>query len=501
MTSRVSYGICNTFHFLYILALSMTAQSPTILPVILSGGSGTRLWPLSREASPKPFIPLPDGESLLIKAFKRAALPSVTEMLILTRDDLYFRTKDHFEASGLSSAINPTYILEPFGRNTGAAIMVATQYAQRHYGDDVILLFLSADHFILDQEGFVMSVAHAIEVASRGYLTTFGITPTYPEIGYGYIEQGVPIADSEGYTVQRFTEKPDLATAQTFIAEGKYLWNAGIFCFRASAFLAEATLVAPLLTQHVAQTISATDITSSPIRLDSASFEKVEDISIDVAVMEHSQKVAVIPATFDWRDVGSWNAMSELTEKDMNDNQHEGEVFSIDTKNTYINSPHRLTATIGITDLIIVDTPDALLIAHKERGQDVKKVAEHLKREGHESYLLHRTVHRPWGTYTILEEGNGFKIKRITVNAGASLSLQSHVNRSEHWVIVHGIAKIINGEDEILLHANEGAFVKAGNKHRLSNPGSETLVMIETQVGGYLGEDDIVRYDDHYGRA
>ena len=479
----------------------MQTTEKQIIPVILSGGAGTRLWPLSREASPKPFIPLSDGESLLTKTFKRAgAIPKVTDIIVITRADLFWRTQDHFALSGLDD-IKVEYLLEPFGRNTAGAVKIAARFAKERFGEDVILLFLSADHLIEDNVKFQHAVASAAHLASGGHLVTFGIIPTHPETAYGYIEQGKAIDESAGFVVSRFVEKPDKATAETFIANGNFLWNAGIFCFTPKTLLAEATRVAPEIVRAVETCITATDLTKFPITLDESTFDKLPDISIDNALMERSKKVVVVPADFDWKDIGSWLSMSGLTNPDEHGNRIHGETFSLHTKNTYINAPDRLVATIGVEDLIIIDTPDALLITHKDRTQDVKKIAQHLKASNHQGYLYHRTVHRPWGTYTILEEGNGFKIKRITVKPGASLSLQSHKHRSEHWVIVSGIAKIVNGDEEIRLNTNESTFVKAGNKHRLSNPGRDTLIMIETQVGGYLGEDDIMRYDDHYGRA
>ncbi len=472
-----------------------------ILPVILSGGSGTRLWPVSREASPKPFITLPDGESFLQKTFRRAAaLPDVTDILVVTRADLYWRTQDHFKALQLQNT-EIEYLLEPFGRNTAGAVGIATEYAKNKYGDDTILLIFSADHLIEDEAEFKRTIASAVELAYKGMLVTFGILPTHPETAYGYIEKGALIPQTLGHAVTRFIEKPDLANAKRFIEDEKFLWNAGIFAFKASIFLSESDRVSPLVSRIAREVLSASDLTTSPFVLHEATFAQLPNISIDNAIMELSDRVAVVPSRFDWKDIGSWNAMADLIESDESGNRTKGEVFMMGTKNSYIHSPHRLTATIGLEDLIIIDTPDALLVANKNNTQEVKKVTEHLKSIGHQGYMYHLTVHRPWGTYTILEEGNGFKIKRITVKPGASLSLQSHEHRSEHWVIVNGIAKIVNGEEEIILNTNEGAFVKAGNKHRLSNPGEEELVMIETQVGGYLGEDDIVRYDDHYGRT
>ena len=365
---------------------------------------------------------------------------------------------------------------------------------------DTILLIFSADHLIEDEAEFQTTIASAIELADRGMLVTFGIVPTHPETAYGYIEKGALIPQTLGHAVTRYIEKPDLANATRFIADEKFLWNAGIFAFKASTFLAESERISPEIVRIAREILRESDLTTAPFVLHEETFAQLPNISIDNAIMELSDKVAVVPSSFDWKDIGSWNAMADLIESDEAGNRTKGEVFMMGTKNSYIHSPHRLTATIGLEDLIIIDTPDALLVANKNNTQEVKKVTEHLKSMGHQGYMYHLTVHRPWGTYTILEEGNGFKIKRITVKPGASLSLQSHEHRSEHWVIVRGTAKIVNGDEEIILNINESAFVKAGNKHRLSNPGETELVMIETQVGGYLGEDDIVRYDDRYGR-
>lgn len=472
-----------------------------LIPIILSGGSGTRLWPVSREASPKPFIMLPDGESLLQKAFKRAAqLPGVTDLIVITRTDLFWRSEDHFKLSSISG-IRVNYLLEPFGRNTAGAITIAAEFAQQKFGEDVTLLVLSADHLISSQEVFAEDVAMAIRLAQSGFLVTFGIPPTYPETAYGYIETGGPIEHSSGMRVERFTEKPDRVTAERFIESGRYLWNAGIFCFTPNSLLSEAALHAPQALHAVEECLAATQTNQQPINLDEQTFAVLPNISIDNALLEHSSRVAVVPARFDWKDIGSWDAMAKLTESDEYGNRTVGNVYAMGTKNSYIHSPARFTTTIGVEDLIIVDTPDALLVAHKDHAQEVKKITEHLKSNNKEEYLYHRTVHRPWGTYTILEEGVGFKIKRITVKPGATLSLQSHVHRSEHWVVIQGTARVVNGDQEIHLSTNESTFVKAGNKHRLANPhDSEELAIIETQVGAYLGEDDIKRYDDQYGR-
>ncbi len=473
-----------------------------LIPVILSGGSGKRLWPLSRESSPKPFIELAGRGSLLQMAVTRAAtLRDVSDVVIVTREELYWRTRDHVESSGLQSS-RAHYLLEPVGRDTASAITVATLYVREKCGKDTTMLVLSADHIIEDYDAFLGDVEKARVLAEKGFLVTFGVPPTRPDIAFGYLKKGSLIPGTEGFRVERFIEKPDTRHAEELIVSGNNFWNAGIFYFATESFLEEARFHIPEMLKNGLECLKDLDIADHRTLLHSEPFGQFPSISIDHALMEVSQRVAVIPVCFDWQDIGSWNAMAELTDNDNDGNRVCGEVFSVHTKNSYVHAPDRLVATIGIKDLLIVDTPDALLVAHKDHAQEVKRVTEHLKDIGHESYLLHRTVHRPWGTYTILEEGEGFKIKRITVKPGAKLSLQSHVHRSEHWVVIRGEAVIVNGEEEVALQMNESAFVRAGNKHRLINPHEhDELVIIETQVGVYLGEDDITRYDDQYQRT
>ncbi|MES2025563.1 MAG: mannose-1-phosphate guanylyltransferase/mannose-6-phosphate isomerase [Pseudomonadota bacterium] len=476
-----------------------------LLPIILSGGAGSRLWPVSREALPKPFIALPDGETLLQKTLKRAiALPGVEHVLTVTNRDYYFLTRDEYESNASqldSGGVVHDYLLEPLGRNTAPAIAAAAVHAARKHGESVILLVLPADHLIKEHALFAQAVTHAQELASQGYLVTFGIKPTAPETGYGYIESGDALAGSQACKVARFVEKPDLATAKDYLASGRFTWNSGMFCFTAGTMLSALRDCAPEVLAAVEKTFAATALDKDPVVLDAAAFASVPDISIDYAVMEKAEKVAVIPVSFDWSDIGSWSALAELVAPDERGNRASCETVLVDADNCFIQSDSRMIAAVGVDDLFIVDTPDALLIAHNSRAQDVKSVVAQLKLLSHATVQHHRTTHRPWGTYTVLEEGDGFKLKRIVVKPGASLSLQMHHHRSEHWVVVSGTAKVINGEQDILVQRNESTYIPAGTAHRLTNPGVVDCVMIEVQTGDYLGEDDIVRLEDRYGRV
>lgn len=469
-----------------------------LVPTILCGGAGTRLWPVSRESHPKPFIRLADGQSLLQKAFLRgAALKGTVEILTATNRELAFKTQDEYRE--VNGAYVPTaYILEPFGRNTAPAIAAAALHVAAAHGDDAILLVLPADHLISDAAAFSAAVAAAVALAAKGEIVTFGIKPDAPETGYGYIE-------ADGNRVVRFVEKPALETAKQYLAAGQYLWNSGMFCFAAGAMLREMEAHCPDVLQatraclDASQKVQGKGITQTELHGDL--FATAPDISIDYAVMEKSTRVAVVPCAIGWSDIGSWNAIGDLSTQDANGNRVMGHALMHDTANCYIQSHDRMVGTVGVENLIIIDTPDALLVADRARAQDVKHVYAGLKANGHEAYKLHRTVHRPWGTYTVLEEDSGYKIKRIEVKPGASLSLQMHHHRSEHWIVVAGMAKVVNGEGELLLRTNESTYIPAGHKHRLQNPGVIELVMIEVQSGDYLGEDDIVRFDDIYGRV
>ena len=425
-----------------------------LVPVILSGGAGTRLWPVSREGHPKPFMRLADGQSLLQKTFLRGARQEgAGEVLTITNRDYYFRSKDEYAALRQREP-RQSFLLEPFGRNTAPAILLGAFKVREAHGDDAVMLVLPADHLIADTAGFARHVQHAVAAARQGKLVTFGIVPTAPETGFGYIACGA--ADGHIRQVRGFVEKPSLEVAQGYLASGDYLWNSGMFCFTAGAALAAFREHCPaLFAAGEACWAASRGEGSATTEIDADSFAGLEDISIDYAIMEKAANVAVVPASFDWSDIGSWNAMSQLVEPDENNNRAIGETITFASHGCYIHGDDR----------------------------------------------LHRTVSRPWGTYTVLEEGDRYKIKRIEVKPGASLSLQMHHHRNEHWIVVSGMARVTNGEKgEFLVHTNESTYIPAGHKHRLENPGVIDLVMIEVQSGEYLGEDDIVRFADNYGR-
>jgi mannose-1-phosphate guanylyltransferase len=472
-----------------------------LIPTILCGGAGSRLWPVSREMHPKPFIRLADGQSLLQKAWLRGAvLSGVIEVLTVTNRDLFFKTEDEYRevSKGRLAALSNSFILEPFGRNTAPAIAAAALYAAETHGDDALLLVLAADHLIADQAAFSTAVTKAVGLAQQGKLVTFGIQPEAPETGYGYIE-------SEGNKVLRFVEKPCLEKAQEYLASGRYLWNSGMFCFAAGVMLREMEQHCPEILaatrQCMAQSRKVEGKGFSQVGLAPELFDQISDDSIDYAVMEKSANVAVVPCSIGWSDIGSWSALGDLTVADERGNRIQGEALLHDVNDCYIQSNERIVGAVGISNLIIIDTPDAILVADRSRAQDVKHLYASLKADGHEAHKLHRTVYRPWGTYTILEENTRFKIKRIEVRPGGKLSLQMHHHRSEHWIVVSGAALVTNGEREILVNINESTYIPAGHKHRLENVGVVDLVMIEVQSGEYLGEDDIVRFDDKYGRV
>ena len=498
-----------------------------LMPVILSGGAGTRLWPVSREAYPKPFMRVGDQESLLQKALLRglaardvpAGAASAHEGVpcaIVTNKEYYFLTRDEIAtlvapAAGATAAsgsadltLRPTLLLEPAGRNTAPAIALAALWAEATHGAATELLVLPADQLVRDLEGFCAAARTARALARQGRIALFGIQPAVPETGFGYIELGAALPEARSFRVARFVEKPALDKAMEYVASGRHVWNSGMFCFRADTILAALAAHAPdvlaaarLAWQAVRQDGNATD----RIDFDAASFAAMPAISIDYAVMEKADNIAVVTCDFGWSDVGSWKSYSEQLPADPDGNTTVGDALLIDAHHCHVQADKRLVAAVGVDNLVVVDTPDALLVASRERAQDVRAVVEHLKERGHESIRLHQTTARPWGTYTVLEEGPRFKIKRIEVKPGQSLSLQLHEHRSEHWVVVSGRASVTNGESEFAVEANESTFIPARVRHRLENRTNEPLVIIEVQCGNYLGEDDIVRFSDLYQRA
>lgn len=479
-------------------------MSSPLVPVILSGGAGTRLWPVSREALPKPFMRLGDGRSLLHRTLMRTQQLAAESVWIVTNRDYYFLSRDELEDCALARAGKVRYLLEPAARNTAPAIAVATLAVAHAHGEDALMLVLPADHLIDDEAGFAACVQRAMALAaSEGRLVTFGISAKSPETAYGYIESGLALQHG-GFAVRRFVEKPSIERAREFLAAGNYSWNSGMFCFRARDMLAALDQVAPVLGAgaRVAWAESrAHAVGKDAIELDRVSFTALESISIDYAVFEKAKSVAVVPGDFGWSDVGAWPEIAGQFPADAKQNRASGPALFIDSTGCFVHSDGRVVAALGLTDVVIVDTPDALLVMPKDRAQDVKKVVQAVRASGDDKHIFHRTVARPWGTYTVLQEGPQFKLKRIEVKPMRSLSLQMHHYRNEHWIVVSGTARVTADEKVFLLATNESTYIKAGVRHRLENPGSLPLVIIEVQSGQYVGEDDIVRFDDKYGRV
>ncbi|MEO7726271.1 MAG: mannose-1-phosphate guanylyltransferase/mannose-6-phosphate isomerase, partial [Burkholderiales bacterium] len=425
-----------------------------LIPVILSGGVGARLWPVSREAYPKPFIRLPDGQSLLQKTLLRAtSLAGAEPPVTVTNLEYVFATRDEYRS--VQGSREPVFLLEPTARNTAPAIAMAALYVNELRGADAVMLILPADHVVEPVAAFGDAVNAAQRLAAEGRIVVFGIKPVAAETAYGYIECG-PAAGADAFEVTRFVEKPEPAVAAEFVASGRHLWNSGMFCFTARTLLGSMRRHAPELYAGAERCWQATrERTGDVVRIDAATFAALPAISIDYAVMEKTSGIAVVRAGFNWSDVGSWNAVGELTPADADGNRTVGETVMIDSSDCYVQSADRVVAGVGVHGLLIVDTPDALLIADRNRAQEVRAVTERLKLAGHPAHKIHRTVTRPWGTYTLLEQGPGFKLKRIVVHPGASLSLQMHHRRSEHWVVIAGTALVVNGERELSVQPNE----------------------------------------------
>ncbi|MDI3382372.1 mannose-1-phosphate guanylyltransferase/mannose-6-phosphate isomerase [Xenophilus aerolatus] len=470
-----------------------------LVSVVLSGGNGSRLWPVSRQALPKPFMRL--GESTLLQqAIERGQACGTADLMIVTNKDHLFLTKDVL--SGMSDPPSTTFLLEPKGRNTAPAIALAALQCAAQFGGDALMLVLSADHLVPDVPAFVASASDALRLARQGALVVFGIQPTAPDTGFGYIE--VDHVDRAPQKAKRFVEKPRIEDAMQYLATGRYYWNSGMFAFTADAMISALEAHAPEVLSAARHALSTSNANADGVSFDAHAFGLQPDISIDYAVMERADNVHVVPAKFGWTDVGSWPSVARTLTADASGNTFEDEVVAVDTTNTHVQvESHgpKLVATLGVHDLVIVDTPDALLVAHKNSAQDVKKIVEALKHRQHESVQLPATVHRPWGTYASLKEEDGYKVKRITVKPGQALSLQYHHQRAEHWVVVRGKALVQVGDSEYETLPGQYRYIPLKERHRLTNIGSDELVLIEVQCGGYLGEDDIVRLADTYGRA
>lgn len=466
-----------------------------LVPVILSGGSGTRLWPLSREHYPKQLLALTGSQTLLQEtALRLHGLVGVAAPIVVCNEEHRFLVAEQLrEINHRPQAI----LLEPFGRNTAPALTLAALAADHA---DSVLLVMPADHMIRNRDAFHAAVRSGYEQASAGMLVTFGIVPTHPETGYGYIRKGEGLDGDQAFKVARFVEKPDAETARKYIASGEFLWNSGIFMMTAGVWLEQIRRSRP----DIALACDAIWQSRAPdmdfVRFAKEVFERSPGESIDYAVMEKTRDAAVIPLDAGWSDIGAWSSLWQVSSRDADGNALQGDVLAVDTRDTLAIAQHRFVATLGLTDLIVVETVDAVLVAHKDHAQKVKDIVGELKKRGRTEHVMHRRVYRPWGCYEGVDVGERFQVKRITVNPGAALSLQMHHHRAEHWVVVKGTAQVTRGDETFIVTENESTFIPLGTRHRLENPGAIPLEIIEVQSGGYLGEDDIVRFEDRYNR-
>lgn len=480
-----------------------------IQPVILSGGSGSRLWPFSREAYPKQFLPLFEDQTLLQQTLLRTDALGLQNIRVETSDPVVVCNESHRflvaeqlrQIDRQASAI----VLEPEGRNTAPALTLAACLALRD-GHDPVLVAMPSDHSIRDQQAFKEAVVNAAVLAQDGFLVTFGIVPDRPETGFGYIRKGSRVGEC-GFLLDRFVEKPDVETAIGYVDSGEYFWNSGIFLMRASVWWEAIRNHRSDIAECCEQSVIGGQRDSDFFRVAADKFLESPNDSIDYAVMEkisaHTGKreAAVLPLDAGWSDLGSWSALGELMKKDDAGNVYQGDVFAKDTRNSLLCSQNRFLAAIGVNDVVVVETPDAVLVVHKDNAQDVKLVTEYLKEADRSEHIFHSKVHRPWGNYESIDHGSRYQVKRLTVNPGASLSSQMHHHRAEHWIVVSGTAKVTRGEKTFLLGENESTYIPLGVKHRLENPGTIMLEIIEVQSGSYLGEDDIVRFEDIYNRT
>lgn len=469
----------------------------SLLPVIMAGGSGTRLWPLSREMHPKQFLTLPGETRSMLQAtvLRLQGLTDANPLVISNEAHRFIAAEQLRQVGKLAGNI----LLEPAGRNTAPAIALAALTATRG-GADPVLLVLAADHVIRDVGAFQAAVHTALPLAQAGRLVTFGIIPTAAETGYGYIRRGRALGHG-AFEVAGFVEKPDLATAEAYLASKEYDWNSGMFLFRASVFLKELETYRPDILAACTAALAASQSDLDFVRVDTAAFQACPSDSIDYAVMEKTAHAAVVPLAAGWSDVGAFSALWEVSAKDENGNALQGDVIAYDTRNCLVEAENGLVATVGLDDIVVIQTKDAVLVASRDRVQDVKKIVETLKAQGRSEYRLHRQVYRPWGHYDSIDSGGRYQVKRITVSPGAKLSVQMHHHRAEHWVVVSGTARVTLDGVERLVTENESIYLPVGAVHALENPGKIPLELIEVQVGPYLGEDDIVRLEDRYGRA
>ena len=475
--------------------LHESIEGKIMIPVILSGGSGTRLWPLSRRHYPKQFLPLVSNHTMIQETLLRlTGIAGLKAPIAVCNEDHRFMMAEQLREIDISpNAI----ILEPLGRNTAPAVALAALTA---ISEDDVLLILPADHVIEDVVAFQYAVNQAKTLAEQGYLVTFGIVPTEPETGYGYIKRSTENV-GPAYTVASFVEKPNLETAQRYLKSGDYYWNSGMFAFKASSFLSELQKFNPKMLEKCQEALKGAQIDMDFVRLDKEIFAACPSDSVDYAVMEKTEKAVVIPMDAAWNDVGSWSALWEVTEKDAFGNAIMGDVFTVDTQNSFIHAHSKLVTVVGLSDVVVVETDDAVMIAAKDRVQDVKDIVDQLKAQGRVEADIHRKAYRPWGHYDLVDTGERHQTKRIVVKPGAKLSLQKHHHRAEHWVVVKGTALITKGDEQILITENESTYIPLGIVHCLENPGVIPLEIVEVQSGSYLGEDDIIRFNDVYGRV
>jgi len=467
-----------------------------ILPVIMAGGTGSRLWPLSRALYPKQFLKLNGSGTMLQNTVKRLEGLDCVEPMLICNEEHRFIAAEQLRELG---ELNRNIILEPVGRNTAPAIALAA-FTAVSQGSDPVMLVLAADHLIQDEGAFRDSISRALPFAEQGKLVTFGIVPTHPETGYGYIERGIE-QDKYGFDVARFVEKPDENTAQEYVDSGKFYWNSGMFMFKASRYLEELKAHRPDIYEACEQAMREVNSDLDFVRVNKEAFLNCPDESIDYAVMERTKDAVVMPMDAGWSDVGSWSSLWDVSEKDNSGNVHHGDVMSYNSNNNYVFAETGMVATVGIDDVVVVQTKDAVLVVKKDQVQDVKRVVETLKKGKRSEYQLHREVYRPWGKYDCIDNGARYQVKRITVKPGEKLSIQMHHHRAEHWVVVSGTANVTIDDKTSMITENESVYIPIGSVHTLENPGKIPLDLIEVQSGAYLGEDDIVRFEDWYGRA